>query len=290
MAYNQDMTSWTPTNPFQGPQAFDTSVLQYGLGQMRDLPQYAPTRSPSFTFNNPAYGSVASRGIVGGPSVTGRRASAGPYGTSSAGDVRNAYMTGFGAASSPIMSQGAERMRMLGQGFGGENMSGGARRALVLKNAQKTGEDLANLSGNLGSGIAQRMLGQQETARQADYGERQNIEQDYQNQLRERDTGAYAERTQRETEDRATRQRGADLQFQAEQDRQQRQAEYDYRNAGFSDEQARFAAQQNLMRAMQMTNYGFQLPQMQASLYNSMLGGWDAMQGLGEPFRGTAGA
>ncbi len=283
MAYN----SWTPTTPFQGPQAYDFSGINAGVQALQNAPQYNPARSRSFQFNAPEAASVGGRDIIGGPSVTGQRQNVGPFGTSSPGEVATAYQTGFGAAAAPIRSQSMDRMRQLGQGFEGGRMSGNAGRALVLRNAQKTGEDLRDVANSMGGNISMRMLQQGETARDRDYGERQDIARDYQTQLRERDTGAYNENVTRAGEMRTDNVDRRNMQYQADLSRQTNQANEDYRNAGFTDEQSRYASDQAIQRAMYQLGAGFSLPQLQQSLYGANLQGWDRMQGLGSVFTGT---
>lgn len=288
MGYDQ-FGNWTATNPQAGNQAWDFSGIQSGLGALQNAPQYQAQRSNSFQYSNPSVGSVQSRSLVGGPAITGRRQSAGPYGTSSASDVSSAYTTGFGAAATPIMAQGAARMRGLSQGFEGGRLTGGARGQLALRNAQQTGSDLRQAATQLGGDISQRMLSQQETARGQDYGERQNIEQDYQAQRRARDTGMYDEQMAQQSENLADRRSMRDMNYQSELTRQNNQANEDFRQAGFSDQQARYATDQAMQRAMYLLGSGFALPQLQSSLYGSMLGGYDRMQQLGNVTNGTNG-
>lgn len=279
---------FTPNNPFQGAQSYDTSLLQRGVGAVENasrgisVPQFNPMQ-----YTAPNVSAVGSRNIIGGPSVTGRMQSAGPYGTSTPGEVSSAYMTGFGAAASPIMSQGKERMRgLVGQGFG--RTSGGAAKQLALRSAQQTGSDLQDLGSNIGGQISQRMLGQQETARGQDYNERQNINQDYQRQLRERDTGAYAERTQAAGENRDDEISRRNMQYQAELNRQQQQDASNYQAAGFNAAQAQYNSNLAMQGALAQMQGGFRLPELQASLYGQNLQGWQQMMGLQNPT--TAGA
>lgn len=68
-------------------------------------------------------------------------------------------------------------------------------------------------------------------------------------------------------------------QFGAELDRQRQQAEEQYRAAGFTDEQARYLAQEGLQRAQSMMGWGFQLPQLQNQLSQSQLQGFSNILG-----------
>lgn len=278
---------FTPNTPFQGPQQYDISGIQAGVNAVQNASPYNPAASRSFTFSNPNVGSVQSRNIVGGPSVTGRMQSPGPYGVASRGDVLNAYQSGFGAAAAPIRSQGRERMRQLAQGFEGGRMTGNANRAFALQNAQKTGEDLRDVARNMGYGIQQEMFNQGNMARARDYETNLGIEQDYQKQLRDRDLGRYSEETTRETEDASNRREARQMQFTGELNRQERQANEDYRNAQFTDSQAQFQANNSMQRAMNLLGAGFAFPQLQSQLYDTQLGGWDRMQGLGAVAGGT---
>ena len=281
--------SFTPNTPMQGPQSFDFSGIQSGIQGLQGASPYNPSQSNSFSFTNPSMSTVGSRRIVGGPDVTGRMRSPGPYGTSSRGDILSAYESGFGSAAAPVRAQGKERMRQMSQGFEGGRMSSGVQRGLAMENAQKTGEDLRDISRSMGTGIMNTVLQEGQTARAKDYDTNLGIEQDYQNQLRARDTGAYAERTASAAEDRADAAAVRDAQYQTAVGNQQRQADEDYRYAGFTDSQARYQSDQTMQKAMNLLNAGFALPQLQNELYGSMLGGWDRMMGMNAVPRGTGG-
>lgn len=281
--------SFTPNTPMQGPQAFDFSGIQSGIQGLQNQPGYSPTQSNSYSFTNPDMNPVASRRIVGGPNVTGRMRSPGAYGQSSRDSILGAYESGFGSAAAPIRAQGKERMRAMSQGFEGGRMSSGVQRGLAMENAQKTGEDLRDVSRSMGSGIMNTMLQEGQTARSRDYDTNLGIEQDYQNQLRARDTGAYAERTASAAEDRNDAAAIRDAQYQTAVGNQQRQADEDYRYAGFTDAQARYQSDQGMQRAMNILNAGFALPQLQDQLYGTMLSGWDRMMGMNASPQGAGG-
>jgi len=88
------------------------------------------------------------------------------YGQSSPEEINNVYRQAMSTATKPIQAQAAARMNGVSQGFGGNRFAGGAaQRTQALRNSMQTGSDITNVSGQIGSQLADRSLTQAETAR-----------------------------------------------------------------------------------------------------------------------------
>lgn len=214
---------WQANAPDEGNQVFDWSGAQAGARAISGLGGYQARGATARPFTNYNLGALGS------------------YGTSTPGQVQSAYETAFAPGMRAIRSQGTERMRQLGQGFGAGNASSAAQRQLVLRNAQQTGADVQDLSSQIGSGISQRMLGQQET-----------------------------EREQNRREDQSVRDQNWAHQNQV----QQQNADEMFRYNQFSDEQARAMAQDALNRANLISQYGLAVPELQGTLSSRIAQNW----------------
>jgi hypothetical protein len=199
------------TNPIDFAQSsYDMSGIQQGsqmLGENRiNIAQHNPYQYSQPMFDN-----------IGG------------YGRSSPGEIQGVYDQAMRTGLKPVMSQSKERMRQMGQGFGGGGVSSGARGQLALRNSQQTGADVQNLSGQISSQLADRSLGQAEKERDADYQTRNTI-------------------------------------FNATRDQQKNQASENFQSAGFNADAATRMASDATTRAQSMLQYGMQLPQLQMAL------------------------
>lgn len=203
------------TNPFQfANQTYDLSGVQAGANKLKENQyqgqQYNAPKLQNFQLGNP-----------------------GAYGTSSPQQMHDLYANMFNVGSKPVMAQGAEANRQVGQGFGGGGIGSAARQKLVERNAQNTGGNLADMGKSFGSQLGQAQLGEQQLARSQDYATKYdqlktNFNQNVSNQLNQ--TGL------------------------------------DFQGAQFGDQQSRYKSEDTMNRAMAMMNTGMQLPQLQAGL------------------------
>lgn len=120
------------------PQQYDVSAISRGFSNIKPYEEYS--------YSNP-----------------------GAYGTSSGQDFQNAYNAAFNAAQSPIRAAGTARMRSATQGWGGGQMSSAAARELAMKNAAETGNQIADVGRTLSSDMYNKMISQQEIAREKEY-------------------------------------------------------------------------------------------------------------------------
>lgn len=138
---------YRPTiNPGEWGQAqYDVSGIESGVNQLQRTPALSIQSYNPFQFNT------------------------NPYGRSSNRMIGNVYNQAYNVGAKPIISQGREQMRQLGQGFGAGSIGSAANKTLQLRSAQNTGNQLQNLGGSIGSELAGRRLTQDETARAQTY-------------------------------------------------------------------------------------------------------------------------
>lgn len=122
----QDPSNFRPN--VRGPQPYDISGLYRGMQELEDSPRYQPKAHSAFQFQLPEK------------------------------SFQNAYSQAFNTATRPVMAQGKERFRQLGQGFEGGRLGGAAQAELALKNAMQTGSDLQDIGKGIGSSMAAARL------------------------------------------------------------------------------------------------------------------------------------
>ena len=162
----------------------------------------------------------------------------GSYGTSSDADIGNVFAKSMNTAIRPLAAQSQERMRQVNQGFGGGRMSGAAGKELALKNSQAYGSDISNVASGIGSSMSGKMLGQQETARAADYETKKAIEQQ---------------------------------KFDEQKEVQKQQAAENFLAAGFSDAQAKYMADFAMSKANSMWGQAGDWLGAQNKMYEQMI-------------------
>lgn len=199
---------------------YDISALKQGKDYLNKT-NYNPSGYNPYQFSTPSFGSI------------------GNYGKTSPEELKKMYEASLSTATRPLLSQSAERMRSLSQGFEGGRMQGSAARELAMKNAMKTGSDIADIGSSIGSTMAERQLTQDETARQKEWEDKNTI----------RNTV-----------------------FQAEQAKQTAQAAENFKAAGFSDTQAQTLAVMNMEKAKTMFDLGLKIPQLQSGLWQAEAG------------------
>lgn len=205
-----------------GSPIYDISGINKGAQALSKGFQYNPQSFTGFNYSTPGFSQVAPRSLVGGQRPTDKKT------------LADTYDLAMGSELSPIMAQAGERMRGVTQGFEGGRLTGPAMQEMILKNAQKTGSDVQDVSRGIGSQLAGRHLSQLETEEQ----------------------GANEEKKQTQTEQLGERTKQRDTLFQAEIDRQSKQAQMDYLKAGFSDEQAKALANGVMSNATLLANQG----------------------------------
>lgn len=123
----------------------------------------------------------------------------GSYGKTSNQDFLNAYNAAFNAAQSPIKAAGTARMRSATQGWGAGQMSSAANKELMLKNAAITGQEVADIGRGLSSDMYNKMISQDETAREKEYDtkkwmqEQQAKERQYAMDIANKQSGMFIE-------------------------------------------------------------------------------------------------
>lgn len=224
----QDPSNWTPN--VHGQQPYDLSGSYAGLNMLKNAPGYQKTNFSPYQF-----GQVSN---VGKPKATDE------------GMYQNVFNQALNTASKPILAQGQESMRQLGQGFEGGRLGGAANAELALKNSQNTGANIQNTATGIGSTIAQQRLGEQQNINQQEFLENQ---------------------------------RQRDLTMQ----QQQNQANENFRGAGFSDSQSQFMSNDLLSRAIALMSGGNSIASLQGQLtgmdrssYNNLIGGLQGMFGI----------
>lgn len=134
---------WTPPSGFTGatqPNQYDIGYVSGGMGMLKDS-AYKPTgKYNPYQFNRTS--------------------------DKEFGDTYNKAMQ---TATTPMLAQGKERMRQVSQGWGANQMSSAAGKELAMKNAQKTGSDIADVGRSIGSNMAMARMaeGQEVQKRQA---------------------------------------------------------------------------------------------------------------------------
>lgn len=148
---------WTPPSGFVGatqPNKYDIGYVSSGMGMLKDS-----AYKPSAPYNPYQF--------------SGQK-----YGKTSGKDIADTYGQAMNVASRPVIAQGKERMRQATQGWGANQMSSAAGKELAMKNAQATGSQLADIGMKIGSDISGRMLTQDETAREREFSQAQQIQRD----------------------------------------------------------------------------------------------------------------
>lgn len=148
---------WTPPSGFTGatqPNQYDIGYVSGGMGMLKDS-----AYKPSAKYNPYKF--------------SGQK-----YGKTSDADISNTYQQAMNVATRPVIAQGQERMRQASQGWGANQMSSAAGKELAMKNAQATGAQVADIGAKVGSDISNRMLSQDETAREREFTQASQIQRD----------------------------------------------------------------------------------------------------------------
>lgn len=127
----QDPTNFMPN--VRGPQPYDISGIYKGMDVLNRSPGYQKNSYSPYQFKMPEE------------------------------SFKNAYTQAMNVATRPVMAQGKERMRQLGQGFEGGRLGGAAGAELALKSAMQTGSDLQDTSKGIGSSMAAARLNLENT-------------------------------------------------------------------------------------------------------------------------------
>ena len=215
------------TDPM-GPK-YDISNINAGLGMMKGN-NYKTKQYNPYQFSTPGLNTLGS------------------YGKTSDADMSNVYGKSLSMATRPLRAQGEERMRGMSQGFEGGRFGGAANREMAMKSSMQTGSDISDVAGGIGTAMSERMLGQDETAREKEWSDKGSVR---------------------------------DSLFAAEQNKQISQASENLKAAGFNDEQARYLAEFITSKAGMFINTGKDLAGMQRTgyqdqqtRYNDLMGGF----------------